>query len=88
MMRFKNRFEKPLLDWTRGKDVRGVILIDHFLRCPPTRVWRMELLGSSINLCPFNQRRRREFELFDTQFKYALCNPGEVPLGISSSLMT
>jgi hypothetical protein len=78
MTQLKGKFEKPLLDWTRGKNVRGVILIDHILRCPPTGAWRMELRCSSISLCPFNQRRRREFELFETQFARAISDPGSL----------
>ena len=81
MSQLHARFAKPLLAWTRGKNVRGVILINHILRCPPNGVWRMELFGASMHLSPFNERRRREFESFDNAFKIALCNPGTVQLG-------
>jgi len=75
--RLKTRVESRLLEWTRGKSVRGVILLNHILRCRPTREWCMELFGSSINLSAFNQRRRREFERFSTLFGNACCNPGK-----------
>jgi hypothetical protein len=83
MSRVTARFAAPLIDWTRGKNVRGVILLNHILRYTPTQVWRMELLGASIPLSPSNQRRRREFELFDTKFQQALCNPGDFSRGVS-----
>jgi len=68
MVRLKTRFEKPLQEWTRGRNVRGVILIDHKIRCSPMKVWQMELYSSPLNLSVVNQRRRREFELFYDHF--------------------
>jgi hypothetical protein len=77
-LRFKSRFETPLLEWTEGKNVRGVILIDTILRSDRTRGWFLELSGSSIHLCPFNERQRREFESFDARFRKAILDPGAV----------
>jgi hypothetical protein len=75
---FKARFGSRLLKWTEGKHVLGVILIDTILRSHPTRGWLLELFGSSMDLCPFNERRRRQFASFDSRFAQAILKPGEI----------
>jgi hypothetical protein len=75
--RLIDRYTPQLLEWTRAKPVRGIILIDHVVRCHQTEGWRMELSGRSLNLCPFNERRRREFQEFDRRFMGAVCSPDQ-----------
>ena len=75
---FRSRFEHSLTVWTKGKPVRGIVLLDHVLRSLPNDVWRLELSFWSKCLSPHNQRRRREFERFDTCISEALMNPGPI----------
>jgi hypothetical protein len=75
---FQSAYEGQLLDWTEGKGVLGVIVIDSILRSHVTRGWTFELFAFSMHLCPFNARRRRLFKSFDSQFQRAVLKPGEV----------
>lgn len=76
--RFRARFEKSLLESTAGTGVRGMVVFDHVPRCAPNGKWHFELMCWTINLCPFNQRRRREFDAFDRRFSYAVNHPGTI----------
>lgn len=61
--------------WVQGRDVRSVILIDHFVHQHPIDGWGLDSFTFFISLSPDNQRRHREFEAFRKQFIGGLATP-------------
>src|SRR5213078_3991150 len=75
--RFFNDFRPLLLDWTEGKWVRGLILIDHHIRLAPFGVWLPLTRTTMFELVPFNERRRRQAMDFFDQLSKGTGTPAE-----------
>jgi hypothetical protein len=84
---FEDRFKPWLLERTRGKNVRGLILIDHIPRCLPKGEWCLELRAWPVNLWlrDHHKRRHSEFELFYTRFNSVISDGGGNPTASSGS---
>jgi hypothetical protein len=75
MTAFLDAHVPRMVEWTQRKDVRGAFLLDHHVRQHPTDGWGLDSQTHTVNLCPFNQRRRREFDEFAQQFRGGLATP-------------
>ncbi len=73
-----NHYDK-MKEWQRGREIRGVIFMDHIIRLD--REWGADSLTYSVNLSQNNQRRTREFDGFIRDFKKGLPN---LARGVSS----
>jgi hypothetical protein len=73
--RFGDAWFGRMKQWVRGRDVRSVILLDHFVRQHPVEGWGLNSFTRFIPLSPDNQRRRREFDAFQRRFIKGLATP-------------
>lgn len=56
-------------DWIGGREVRGVVLVQHWLRQTLQDGWGCDTCWSFASLSPDNQRRHRQFEAFRKGFE-------------------
>ena len=81
------RFDQFLRDrindfiaWRKGREVRGVILLDHVV-CPrdSDRHWELRSWSEFADLDPYNDSRRKEAHRFWKEYRKGLLNPMNHP---------
>ena len=71
---FVQKYQPRMQEWVRGKGVRGVECHDHKVRHVQGGQWALESFTFAICTARDNQRRRREFHLFNSSYQGALPN--------------
>ncbi len=71
--RFRDNIYSKMKEWQRGREIRGVLLVDHVIYDNRER-WASKTLTYGINLSPGNQRRTKEFDEFTQVFATGLPN--------------
>lgn len=84
---FESDYFDRLKQWVRGREVRGVILLDHIVRQHPQDGWELNSFTYAISLSRkwltnkheheqvLNQQRHREFVAFMDRFVNGLATP-------------
>lgn len=72
---FVDYYRPQLLDWSKGANARGLILVDHHVRQHPISGWGLDTMTFGENLSPHNQRRSREFDTFMEWYARGLATP-------------
>ena len=70
--RFIDQRLRKLVQYAQGKDVRGMILMNHDIRQQFGGGWAIESTTIATDLSPYNDRRRRGVERFFKQFMKGL----------------
>ena len=65
---------EKMKSWQQGRELRGLILLDHIFRHDPRDGWCACGLTYFVNLCEHNQRRAAEFRAFVQAFERGLPN--------------
>ena len=72
---FLSQYFDRMKAWTGGREVRGLIILDHILRYDPgPRDWSLETFTDFVSFCAHNQRRKREFDSFQKTYTRGLVN--------------
>lgn len=69
---FIDEYNPRIQEWVRAKGVRGIIFHDHQLRADKEHGWTLQSMTFSLSTARKNQRRGREFQAFDRQYKQGL----------------
>ncbi len=70
---FVDKFYSKMKEWQRGREIRGVIFVDHIISYNQED-WVATTFTYSVNLSPDNQKRVREFEEFRQAFEKGIPN--------------
>jgi len=65
---FVNEQYDQMRNWINGREVRGMIIIDHILRLHPQQGWCLDTFHYDVPFGLHNQRRLGEFEQFREAF--------------------
>ncbi len=69
-----SKHEEKIQDWVRAKGVLGVVFHDQQLRLEPNGQWCLEGMTMTLSTARVNQRRNREFQLFENGYLRGLPN--------------
>lgn len=78
LTRFMDDFHDRIQEWVRGKRVRGLIVHDQQVRFQPDGEWSLVGMTLRVNTARENQRRNREFRLFEKLYTKGLPNIEDV----------
>jgi hypothetical protein len=71
---FRHQYHDKMKGWIRGREVRGVILVEHRLHFQGGQDWFLETFNGEGSFSSDNQRRQREFDAFVKYYKQGLPN--------------
>ena len=77
--RLGKRWLDPFVSWRRGREVRGVIILDHVVRKLEDGGWGLGSFTLFMDLDPYNQRRRREAYRFWQIYEKGVPYPVSLP---------
>lgn len=75
---FMDDFHDKIQEWVRGKGVRGMVIHDQQVRFQPDGEWSLVGMTLRVNTARENQRRNREFRLFEKHYPKGLPNVEDV----------
>ncbi|MHB0960443.1 MAG: hypothetical protein ACYC0X_31440 [Pirellulaceae bacterium] len=78
LSQFIDHFHDRIQDWVRGKGVRGIVIHDQQVRFQPDGEWSLVGMTTRVNTSRHNQRRNREFALFEEHYSQGLPNVTEL----------
>lgn len=74
LTQFVDDFHDKMQEWVRGKGVRGIVIHDQQVRWQPDGEWSLVGMTPRVNTARHNQRRKREFSLFERYYVKGLPN--------------
>ena len=76
MKAFVDALHASMKEWLRGREVRGLLIIDHIIKHEPARKdWPLETFNYFVPFTQHNQRRHREFNAFQEKYSRGTVNP-------------
>jgi hypothetical protein len=72
MIDLTERKLQAMYEMRQGVGVYGAIFLNHHIRVSEDGVWGLDSMVFVVPLTPHNQRRRREFDVFQQKFKMGL----------------
>lgn len=67
-------YHDKIQKWIRGKGVRGIVFHDQQVRFEPTGEWSLAGMTMTLSTALVNQRRNREFQIFEEHYLKGLPN--------------
>ena len=72
---FVDEYYKRMKVWLRGRDVRGLVLLDHLFIFRSPSHWELSTFTFFVNFSPDNDGRTTEFETFQRAYMRGLSSP-------------